>query len=82
LRKIEALTQVSCNTSDAKNARTFVLKFNDDKTLAYEAKTQIECDGIVRKLTYLMQLKKQESGVDISKRKSMIFKGAMLGDIK
>jgi hypothetical protein len=80
-RKIDTLAQVIPNY-DKNNPRTFGLKFNDGSVLSYEAKTQVECDGIIKKLTYLMQLKKQEVGSELFKRKSVIIRTTMLGDLK
>jgi hypothetical protein len=67
-RPLEQLTAVNAAPD---NPRTFTVDFSDGETLYYETKTTVEAQEIVKRLKYLLRLKKQEQNDSLLRRRSV-----------
>ena len=67
-RPLETLVNVTANPD---NSKAFTLYFNDGEVLNYETKTTVEALEIVKRLRFLMRVKRQEQSDSLLRRRSV-----------
>jgi len=67
-RPLETLANVTANPE---NTKAFTLSFTDGEVLSYETKTTVEAIEIVKRLKFLMRVKRQEQADSLLRRRSI-----------